>query len=251
MEYIDEKDITHFTKVNTSSWDTMNENVFIRFINQKYVGKYDEKIAHKKFLDLAMCFAVQEKKDDKLVSHMLTNEELNKYGVDIDDVLVKARYNTSHERGKRILTVAEHMIRQHPSYPIIGDAKGNVAIGTQNQQMLGMIGGSDPDEENILIICNKKDTYGSAYMACPEVLDEVYDRFGGNYYLLPTSVYSVMCVKADFATHNGSKSSKETEEDLFDMVEILNDGNKDWKSILSYKIYYYYGDDCKKLFLIK
>ena len=84
------------------------------------------------------------------------------------------------------------------------------------------------------------------------MLEEVYDRFNQeNFYVLPISVHQVMCVRKGYADHDGQKPLYEVEDDLLCMVEGINDnGNKDWKDILSYKIYYYLGDDGKRLFPI-
>ena len=35
MNYSDEKDLSNFKKVNTSSWDTIKDNVYIRLMNAK------------------------------------------------------------------------------------------------------------------------------------------------------------------------------------------------------------------------
>ena len=77
MKYIDEKNINNFKKINTSSWDSIKDNVYLRLMNKKYIDKYDENIAYKSFLDLAIVFSLQEKTKNSIVSHILTKKELN------------------------------------------------------------------------------------------------------------------------------------------------------------------------------
>ena len=37
MNYSDEKDLSNFKKVNTSSWNTIKDNVYLRLMNAKYI----------------------------------------------------------------------------------------------------------------------------------------------------------------------------------------------------------------------
>lgn len=253
MEYIDEKDMSSFVKVNTSSWETVNEDVFVRFINLKYLNKYSSDIVHRKFLDLAMCASVQEKKEDKFRSHMLTQSDLERYGIDINTVFAAAMRNTENARSLRILTPAEHMCMNHPAYPLMGKIEARCMVGAGGAQNipLGVIGGTD-ENDNILILADKRFGYGSSYIASHKVLEDVYKKFDNkNFYVVPTNAFYVMCIKASFVTQDGSKPLREAEDDLMDMLESMNDKCKSWKDILSYKIYYYFGDDSKALFLIK
>lgn len=251
MNYIDEKDMSSFVKVDTSSWKTVNEDVFVRFINQKYLSKYSPDIVYKKFLDLAMCVAVQEKKDDVFRSHLLTNADIENYGVELDIVFDAALNNTEHSRSKRILTPAEHICMNNPAYPLLGKIQGKAAVGDGGGYPLGFIGGND-NKDNILMIADKRHGFGSSYMSSHKVLEDVYARFENkNFYIVPISTFCLMCIKSSFATQDGSKPTFEAEDDIMDMLEDMNDKNENWKNILSYKIYYYFGDDSKSLFLIK
>ena len=243
--------MSSFVKVNTSSWETVNEDVFIRFINQKYLDKYSVDIVHKEFLDLAMCISVQEKKEDSFRSHMLTHDDLENYGIDADTAFASALYNTDNARSLRILTPSQHMCISHPAYPLLGKIEGKTAVGLENGSALGVIGGHD-DKDNILMIADKRYGYGSSYISSHRVLEEVFNRFEqNNFYIVPMNTFHVMCIKSSFANQNGVKSMMETEDDLVDMLEAMNDKCKDWRHILSYKLYYYFGNENKQLFLIR
>lgn len=256
MQYTDEINIQNF-KMDTSSWDAVKDNVFIRLVNKKYLSQYGKNIAHVNFLDLAIVFSLQEKIKNVMVSHMLTEEELMFFNVTIDEAKQVAMYNTGTDRKKRIMTFKENLMKNNPMYPVLTVPQGmSMGINGRNgQSEPGIL--HDTDEEhgydNILILCNKHDTFGSAYMVVPEVLEEVYERFNHeNFYIVPLSIHQVMCVRSGYATHEGEKPHYEVDDDMLDMIEAFNDGNnKSWKDILSYKIYYYFGDDGKKLFLIK
>lgn len=251
MKYSNEKDMQGFKKVDTSSWESLKDNVFIRLVNQKSLIQYDN-VAYIKFLDLALTFSVQEKSNDVMLSHLLTEEDLKSFGVSIDEVKYVALSNTTHDRKKRILTFRESALKNNIMYPILR-IPNSATLGTGNGHDGGIIKDIDDDDnDNILILSNKHDVFGASYMASFEVLEEVYERFGENFYIIPLSIHQVMCVRSGYVTNDGQKPSTEVDDDLLDMIEGFNDKhNKSWQDILSYKIYYYYGDDGKHLFIIK
>ena len=255
MKYRDETDIQNFKKIDASSWDTLKDDVYIRLMNRKYVNQYGNNVAHIPFMDLALTFSVQEKSKDTILSYLLTNEDLKSFGVNAEAVRDAALHNTSHDRKKRVMTFKESTLKSNPMFPILQVPPGTM-MGTGGRSMADCGFIQDKDEEsgmdNILILGNKTDTFGASYMASGEVLDEIYNRFNENFYIVPLSIHQVMCVRASYATRNGTKPSYEVDDDFLDMIEAFNDSNnKSWKDILSYKIYYYFGDDGKRLFLIK
>lgn len=255
MQYIDERNMQNLKKTDASSWETLKENVFVRLINKKYLKEYGD-VAYTTLLDLAMVFSVQEKTKAGIMTHLLTNDELKTLGVEVDEVKTTAMTNTGNDRKRRIMTFKESTLKNNVMYPVLQIPKGMMmGAGDHSMADCGII--QDVDEEkqcdNILMLCNKYDCFGSSYMVVPSVLDEVYERFNNeNFYIIPLSVHQVMCVRSGYASHEGDKPHYEVEDDLLDMIESFNDSNnKSWKDVLSYKIYYYFGDDGKKLFLIK
>ena len=254
MNYSDEIDMQKFKKTDTSSWNTIKDNVFVRLMNSKYLNKYDENIVNVPFLDLVLTFSVQEKSKDTVLSHLLTKEDLKILNVDIEEVKKTAMHNTTYDRKKRIMTFKESTLRSNTLYPILQVPLGMTMGSGGRQNTCGIIQDTDTEtgEDNILMICNKLDTFGASYIASYEVLEEIYDRFDENFYIIPLSIHEVMCVRQSYASQNGKKPSYEVDDDFLEMIESFNDeNNKDWKDILSYKIYYYIGDDGKKLYLIK
>ena len=255
MNYSDELDFQKFKKTDTSSWETIKDNVFVRLINSKYLTKYGDNVINVPFLDLLLTFSVQEKSKETMLSHLLTKEDLKQFNVSAEEVKNTALHNTAYDRKKRILTFKESTLKNNPMYPILRVPQG-MSMGTGGRSMTdcGIIQDTDDESgvDNILILSNKADMFGASYIASYEVLDEVYDRFNENFYIIPLSIHQVMCVRSNYVSKNGQKPQHEVDDDLLDMIEGFNDNNnKSWKDILSYKIYYYFGDDGKKLFLIK
>jgi len=254
MQYINESNMDNFKKIDSSSWETLKSNVYLRLINIKTLDKFGDDIAYLKYLDLAIVFSVQEKRSQSMLSHMLTNAELQSFGITVEDAYREAFDNTKHDKKRRIMTFKESTLKNNVMYPVLTFPSG-MTLGTGGTSInnCGLIEDVDPNDntENILMLCNKYDIFGAAYMIVPSILEEIYERFDyENFYIIPLSIHVVMCVKGSYVTRN--KKIYEAEDDLLDMIEAYNDqNNKSWQDILSYKIYYYMGDDGKKLFLIK
>lgn len=256
MRYTNESNMDNFKKVNCSSWETLKNNVYLRLVNIKTTDKFGQDIAYQKYLDLAITFSVQEKSSQSMLTHMLTNTELENLGVSIEDVYKEALNNTKNDRKRRVITFKESTLKNNVMYPVLTiPNEMSFATGGTSVSDCGFIEDVNPKDntKNILMLCNKYDIFGAAYMIVPDILEEIYEKFDyENFYIIPLSVHMVMCVKSSYVTQNGDKSVYEAEDDLLDMIEAFNDqNNKTWQDILSYKIYYYIGDDGKKLFLIK
>lgn len=245
------KALQDFT-INTSCWDTLQNNVTVRLMNKKFLSEYED-IAYMPFLDLAITFVVQEKSDNTILCHSLTNQEIADLGVDIAEVKMVAMQNLKYSRHRRILTLKESTLKNEVMYPLMEVPEGTIiGSGGRSSSSCGVIYDIDKEGyENVLVVSNKNTPFGASYLADFDLLEELYERFGENYYILPMSVHEIMCVKSSYASHQDTKSIQEIEDDFKDMIEALNDSAKSWEDILSYKIYYYYGDDGKKLFCIK
>lgn len=255
--YNDEKDLSNFKKIDTASWETLKDNVFVRLINAKYIPKYNEDIVYDKKLDLAITFSVQECDNDGkgkvVLSHMLTNDDLKTFDVDITTVRHCAFHNMANNRKRRLMTFKEYTIKGNLLYPLLTTPRNfHMSTGEHSCGVLEDITYDDEtndEQENILVMTNKNDIFGASYMVVQEMLDEVYNRFGENFYILPMSTHFVMCVREKYVTKDNQKPLYEVEDDILDMVEDFNDSqNKDWKDILSYKAYYYIGNDGKYIF---
>ena len=257
MIYSDEKDLHNFKKVNASSWDTMKDNIYFRLMNAKYISSYNEDIAFVKKIDLAITFSVQEiiteNSKKKMLSHMLTNQELEDMNVDINTVYQDALENTAQNRKRRIMTFREYTIMNSLMYPMLTIPRNMMmSSGGENSESCGILEDvtydheNDTTTENILIVTNKNNIFGACYMAVPDILEEIYNRFGENFYIIPLSIHCLMCVRSNYVTKDNTKPLYEVEDDILDTVEEFNDThNKSWKDILSYKAYYYFGDDGK------
>lgn len=262
MSYSDEADLSKFKKVDASSWDGLKDHVFARLVNAKQIPKYNtdifhgkQEVAFTKWIDLAVTFSVQEKARNNngkyIMSHMLTSQEIEKYGITNEEALEYAVHNLGNSPRRRVMQFRYFMMHSNGFYPLLDLPHGLLQIGSQKpSETPGVIKDIDFDmesheeKENILVITTKDRCFGSSLMTVPSILKEVYDRFVGNFYILPMTVHEVLCIREEYATHKGQRERYEVEDDLLEMVEDINDNPQaKWQDILSYKIYYYMGDD--------
>lgn len=250
MKYSDEKDLSKYKKVHTDTWDNIKDYIRLRAINTKYLEEYGNHIACKKFLDMSLTLSLQEKQKEML-SYVLTEEDLERYNVSFDEAFKIAKDNSLSDRKRRILPLREYMMQSELLYPLV-NILPNAKIGCGNGAGVLDDIDSEHDRDNVVVLCNRTDTFGATYMCIPEVLDEVYHRFNENFYILPMSIHHAWCIRQSYANKENKKPMQYVEDDLLSMVEEFNDTqNKNWKDILSYKIYYYIGDDGKHVFPIQ
>lgn len=254
MRYINETDMSNFKKINTSSWETIKDNVRIRLMNHKYVSHYGD-IVFRKSMDLAITFSIQEKsKDGSILSHMLTFQDLSNYNISEDELYTVAIHNMGTDRKRRMLTVKEHMLSKNTLYPLLKVPHGSMLALGMGQNDMGIIEEETEDGTcNVLVLTNKQNVFGAGYMLVPEILRNVYEKFDyENFYILPMSVHYVICVRSGYVTDEGEKPFYEVEDDLLDTIEQINENTEEsWENILSYRIYYYLGDDGNRLMAIK
>lgn len=243
--------------IDTSSWDNFKDKVFIRLINKKLVDAEEseyEGVITSSFMDLYKIFYIREiDRSSKTVKcYYLKKDDMKRFNVKFKKIERQATENLSHDRKLRIELLTEAIIKDSSDFgPIV--EKSSMASVMMSQGSGATI--VDKDEEsnldNVLSITNTLDVFGASYMASVELLDRIYNRFRENFYIVTISQHKALCIRDNFLSKNGKINRLQYEDDLLDMEDDLNSKVKNWKDILSYRIYYYLGDDGKKLFSIK
>jgi hypothetical protein len=248
-EFFGDKEIT---------WDIIRPILKFNYINKKYLdeyeNKYDAKILASNFLDLSKVYCVIRKKSDTMIRHIITEVDVTKYNISKSDLEKYSRDNMEYDRCKRIATYKEFSSRvSNPFYAISKPVPNSMLMAVGGGLKDGAYFIEDEDKygnENILISFSKDISYGGSYQFMPSTLREVSNRFRNNdFYIIPMSIHETMFVNKKYVTDDMYKNLYETEQDLLDMLEDVND-NADWRDIMSYNIYYYSKDNCN-IFMIK
>lgn len=243
------------------TFESIKNNLFMRLFNKYGLpsNKELEDIPYFYCADLVITFSVEEKayfNDNKgIKSYLITNEDLIKLNKDKDELRKIAEKNIEDKNSVRIETITDHILRSHVLSPISKlptsiqagaeltiDGKGkrsNHSLFEGKQYGTVKLFDHNPNSTDILVISNRTQTFASIQMIMPNVLNKVYDKFGENFYIIPTSIHELVCVKSSYATDDYEKSDKQAVEDFEDMIEQTNDILLEDSDVLSYNIYYY------------
>lgn len=76
------------------------------------------------------------------------------------------------------------------------DALANTAslMPTKVQSMMAALTGVEEDDPTMLVITNELGTFGAGALFCEGIMDQVAERFNGNYFLLPSSTHEWIAV---------------------------------------------------------
>lgn len=100
-------------------------------------------------------------------------------------------------------------------------------------EMMSGLSGKPVEEldvgETIYVLTNKNAFYGSNVMFRTEILDKVADIFGGEMWIIPSSVHEILCVRKDLMSY----------DDAADMIKSVNNSVVDPKEIMSDHPYCY------------
>ena len=129
-----------------------------------------QNMPHRIFLDLAVYARVILLQDDdagKQMSMAVNYAAMNKLGMTEDEVIDSALENSRTQVGSRIKRMSE------------------------------MIPESQAGDIEMTVLTNNKAMYGASVILDNEVLQAVAEIYGGDYYMLPSSVHELIAIPAD------------------------------------------------------
>lgn len=276
MAVYSEKDSLEKLGLSQNNFEELKPYIYIRLFNKENLPfDYNiEDVPHKKILDCAMTYCVQEKVyidcEKGVNCYLIKNTDIEKWGISVSELHELAYKNTRENNNARIETLQKHISRYHVLSPINELPKTvgfscdvsptnpkivrhslfeNAQYGTmpiQTNINLARFIKDDSEEkeiDNLLIISNRTMNFGAVNMFFSDVTDKVHDIFEEDFYMIPLSIHEALCVRKSFANRD-SDSFKEAEEDLLEMIEQINDHvlSKTF-DILSYNIYLHLHED--------
>jgi hypothetical protein len=268
----------------SEDFEELKSYIYLRLFNKENLP-FDcniNSVPHRTMLDCAITYCVQQKtyidREKGVNCYLIKNEDIERWDVSIDELHNIAYENTRQKNNARVETLQKHVSRYHILSPINELSKeinfscdvspsnpkrlrhtlfenaqyGQMPMQSNINLTRFIQSGSDKEEdvENLLIISNRNMNFGAVNMFFSDVTDKVYETFDEDFYMLPLSIHEILCVRKSFANRDND-NFRETEEDLLDMVEQINDHvlSKTF-DILSYNIYLHiHGDNCT--FMIK
>ncbi|WP_022761668.1 DUF5688 family protein [Butyrivibrio sp. AD3002] len=197
-----------------SDFDLVCDKICFRLISSKRNEEKLKEIPHRLMEDLAVTYFVSLSAMGIEGSVAVNNEIMKIWDATEEDLFEAALDNTPRLYPAEIVPIYDYLEKQ----------------GGQNC-CPGDVFGYDSYFEGLLVASNEKLTNGASVILYPELLKEVAEHFGSNYYILPSSVHEVIFVKELF--------SQDEPGTLEDMIKTVNATCVLPEDVLSDSLYYY------------
>lgn len=170
------------------------------------------------YLDLAICFFYAYYSDEMGEGSILIhNSHMEMWHTCMEDLFQLARVNTPVLFPWKYGTLWE-IVRE------------DIRAGQEEGGGEAALQASVPDVIPMRVLTNSKRSYGAACILYPGVLEEVAQRMGGSFYILPSSIHETILLPYD-----GMLSV----ESIKEMISVVNRTQVDPEEVLSDSLYYY------------
>ncbi len=190
-------------------FEKVKDRICYRLIHRAENEELLQKIPHKEFLDMAVCFyyAYQnpEMGDGTI---LLYNNHMEAWGTTVEELHLLAKENTPKLFPWENISLRD-MVEEMFDIREFDDGKDHI-----NMQVLG----------------NERHIHGAAVLLYDGVTEQMAELLGGSYYILPSSVHEVILLK---------DSGKEETKVLKEMIADVNRTQVPPEEVLSYSLYFY------------
>lgn len=184
------------------------DHVEYQLVNAERNAEKLKDIPGKKIADLVAIYRVVISLDDEMKSYVLTNANLARSEISIEELDEAAKKNTKKSRFS-VRTMNEVM------YELIG-----VNVGPEIEE---------PDGPQMYVLTNARKFCGANIMLYKEYLEIAAEKMNGDFYIIPSSIHELLAVPV---------STAEIEE-LRQIVKEVNDNEVAPEEILGYEVYRY------------
>ncbi|MCR5625352.1 MAG: DUF5688 family protein [Lachnospiraceae bacterium] len=203
--------------------DHAKEHIHSRLVNTKNNPMMLEGRPHTNFEDLSITYHIEVSRDDSgMASIPITNELAEGLGVtaeDLEKIAVENMPRNNPMVFRNMMDVVKDMIIPD----LMDDGMSKEQAESMFEDMFQV------ENEKMFVLSNDTATNGAIWMTRPEALEEISERVGGDYFVLPSSIHEVIIV-ADL---------KFDKDALQDMVISVNQGQVRPEERLSDNVYAY------------
>lgn len=114
----------------------------------------------------------------------VTHELLEQWGVPEQEVFEAAMENSQKEEGVRFVSLSS--VTNETFREVMG---GTLGLKTPEEEPI--------DKDELYVLTNRFRNNGAAVLLYPGVLEDVHEKLGGDYYILPSSVHEVMILSKE------------------------------------------------------
>lgn len=212
-------------------FEKAKELLFIRLSSVEKNTDYLEKVPHTIVEDMAVTYhLIIEIGEQGVASTTITNEYLDKNGISVEELHKLALENSEKIFPANIESIHGFMRKQMAA---------DMIEGGMDKEMVDMLFEELPPIENPEMIVVTNDVYvnGAAVIFYPGVFEEIAERTGGNFFVLPSSVHETIILP---------DTGEFSPEELTAMVSDINANVVEERDQLTDEVYHY--DSMDKVF---
>ncbi len=205
-------------------FEQVKDRILYRLVNAAKNEKMLEEVPHIRFLDLAVCFYYSfYEKTLGIGSIMVYNTHVAAWKTNVEELMRLAAENTPRLCGLKVMRMDE-------LFPeLLEGTGGDDSPEGIPEEGLEPQAGVDPSV-SFEILSNRQGVYGASAILYPGVLQGIAERYGGDVYLLPSSVHEMILLPAE----------REEDADAFRrMVCQVNEEVVSPEDVLSQNVYRY------------
>ena len=206
-----EKVSSHMDIEKMFSYEAVCDKIVFRVINYEKNKETLIDCPYVRMYDLAVTFRILCSMDDISVSStLITNDNLEDWGVSKEEVLLRAHWNTRRMFPVKLRSMAEALIHFEEE-----------EIKADSQDCFSHM---------MYILSNEQLMNGASVILYENLLEELSDKLKASYYLLPSSIHEMILIP-DFLGLD--------ENQLLEMVYEVNRSLIEEEDFLSDSVYYY------------
>lgn len=210
-----------------TDFDQVKDHIAARVVGMEDNSDLLDQRPHVEMDDLAVTFCVMLGEDSNgSMSVPITNQLMENWGVTVDDLQTLAKENQAELTPSTFKSMSEVMMDM--MVPQFMDDMG-VDRETAEQMLSDMM----PPEEKMFVLSNEQKLNGAAALLDDNMMDQIAEKVGGDFYILPSSIHEVLIVPAD-----AGMDLKELEA----MVQEVNETQVAPQDRLSDHVYQYDND---------
>lgn len=206
------------------NFDNVKDRICYKLVNAVENEEILKEIPNKPFLDLAVCFYYVYKNDELGEGTILIrNAHADMWGISVETLMECAGKNTPKLFPWESVTM-ENVLTE------CGKGENKNAGTDEEKDGLREEINEFFEEMPMYVVSNNKRMQGAACILYDGVLEELAEKFGSDFYILPSSVHEVIIMPA---------GNEDDISDLKDMIHTINETQVDPEDVLSDSLYYY------------
>lgn len=231
-------------EIGNFSYEEMKDKIVYKLVNYDLNKKMLEESPHLRVEDLAVTFHCIVKNGlDDIGSIRLTNEHIKGWNVTVQDLYSLAAKNTARIFPERLSDMVDllkamlssdllHMIDKdiETDFEDIDEDEAEERRSKLFKIAAELSAAKEGCGKQMYVLTNRQGVNGAACLLYPGLMESLAEKFGGDFYILPSSVNEVIIIEGKYI---------ESEDELKDMVHMVNTEKVPEQEILSETVYHY------------